>query len=129
MRIKKLLSLLQKKKSVADPFSEVEVGFDDENVWALWPGKEKQSLAWSDLIGVAVETTDGGPFTEDVFWHLGGKNGVLTYPSSAKSSERLLERLQKLPEFNNERVMEAMMCTENRTFIIWDYQGRQKDNV
>jgi hypothetical protein len=118
--------LFQKKKTFVDPFSEVEVGFDDNEIWALWPSKEKRSLAWSDLIGVAVETTDEGPFTEDVFWHLGGKNGVLTYPSSAKCADQLLERLQKLPEFNNERLIEAMTCAENKTFIIWDHQGRQK---
>ena len=127
--IKNLFSFFQKKKPFVDHCSKVEVGFDDENVWVLWPGKEKQSLAWNNLIGVAVETTDGGPFTEDVFWHLGGKNEVLTDPSSAKCSEQLLETLKKLPEFNNERVIEAMKCAENRTFIIWDHQGRQKDNV
>lgn len=104
----------------------VKVWFDKENAWVHWPEKEPQSIAWSKLIGVAIETTDEGPFVEDVWWHLATKEGVITYPSGAAGAGELLKRLQDIPTFNNERLIESMSSTQNQTFILWDSEGRHE---
>ncbi len=108
------------------PYAAVKVGFDEDKAWSHWPEKDPQSVAWSELIGVAVETTDEGPFVEDVWWHLAAKNGVVTYPSEATGAGELLERLQNIPTFNNERLIQAMVSTSNQTFILWDHEGRHQ---
>ena len=127
-------SVFSKNKSVGNsptdtpksPYAAVKVWFDEDRAWLHWPEKDPQSVAWRELIGVAVETTDEGPFIEDVWWHLATKRGVVTYPSEATGAGELLERLQKIPTFNNERLIQAMASTSNQTFILWDHEGRHQ---
>lgn len=116
----------QVRSASESPYAAVKVWFDEESAWSHWPDKEPQSAAWNKLIGVAVETTDQGPFVEDVWWHLATKEGVVTYPSEATGAGELLKRLQDIPTFNNERLIQAMSSTSNQTFILWDHEGRHQ---
>lgn len=102
------------------PESLFEVGFDAERFWCRYPGKEEQSLRWSELVGVAVRTTDEGPLSPDVFFILGTNEGTLIFPQGATGERDILRRLQQLPGFNNETLIEAMGCTDNQTFICWE---------
>ena len=80
-----------------------------------------ESVTWSDLTEVSIVTTSEGPFAEDVFFMLqgAGNSGVLV-PQSLAVEHHLLESLQaRLPEFNNEAVIEAMGCTDDRRFVVW----------
>ncbi|WP_409525709.1 hypothetical protein [Nitrincola sp. MINF-07-Sa-05] len=132
--IKWIKSLFNKDRPIAvqdtpvsdSPYAAVKVWFDEDKVWAHWPDKEPQSIAWSELIGVAVETTDQGPFVEDVWWHLATKKEVVTYPSEATGAGELLQRLQEIPTFNNECLIQAMSSTSNQSFILWDHEGRHR---
>ena len=127
--LKKIISLFKKyepkdNEVSKSPYAAVKVWFDKEHAWVHWPSKEPESIKWDSLIGVAVETTDQGPFVEDVYWLLASKEKVISYPSEASGSEEMLKRLQEIPTFNNERLIEAMTCTDNQTFILWDHEGR-----
>ncbi|AQS38526.1 hypothetical protein Sps_03396 [Shewanella psychrophila] len=113
-------------KKITSPYAAVKVWFDDLNVWVHWPEKEPESIAWSSLVGVLLETTDEGPFVEDVWWHLATDEKFITYPSEATGVNELLTRLQTLPEFNNKELIDAMGCSINQKFILWDHQGRHK---
>ncbi len=99
-------------------YASVKVWFDKDCVWVHWPSKAPESIQWTSLVGVAVETTDQGPLVEDVYWHIASKEKVITYPSKATGVGDLLKRLQELPTFNNERLIEAMSCAENQ---IWPF--------
>lgn len=99
------------------------VTFDDERVVCIAGGR-RMEVRWDDLIGVAIETTDQGPAVDDVFFILAGATNTLVCPSEADGAQTLLGRLQKLRTFDNEAVVSAMSCTENRTFICWDKWGR-----
>ncbi|HVX13746.1 MAG TPA: hypothetical protein VHC22_21370 [Pirellulales bacterium] len=70
-----------------------------------------------------IETTDAGPTVEDVFWVLGGDDSGCVVPSEAEGMVELFERLQCLPGFNNQAVIEAMSCAENRTHVCWNRPG------
>jgi len=129
--LKKVLSIFKKpepqsKKVSKSPYAAVKVWFDDQQAWVQWPSKEPESINWDAIIGVAIETNDQGPFVEDVYWLLASKEKVISYPSEATGSEEMLKRLQEIPTFNNERLIEAMTCTDNQTFILWDHEGRHK---
>jgi hypothetical protein len=108
------------KETKLVPKSRFEVGFDSERAWCRYPGKEEQSLRRAELVGVAVRTTDEGPLSPDVFFVLGTNDGTLIFPQGATGEAGMLRRLQDLPGFHNEALIEAMGCTDNRTFICWE---------
>jgi hypothetical protein len=108
------------------PYEAVKVWFEDQQVWVQWPSKEPESIKWDAIIRIAIETNDQGPFVEDVYWLLASKEKVISYPSEATGTEEMLKRLQEIPTFNNERLIDAMTCTDNQTFILWDHEGRHK---
>jgi hypothetical protein len=127
--LKKVLSIfrkpeLQNKDVSQSPYAAVKVWFDDQQAWVQWPSKEPESIKWDAIIGIAIETNDQGPFVEDVYWLLASEEKVIKYPSEATGSEEMLKRLQEIPTFNNESLIEAMTCTDNKTFILWDHEGR-----
>jgi len=92
----------------------------DEELIRYEAGGEAIELRWDALIGIAIETTDQGPFVEDVFYILAGENNTIICPSEAKGSQELLTRLQQLHNFDNEAVIAAMTSTSNQTFICWE---------
>jgi hypothetical protein len=67
-----------------------------------------------------VETTDEGPFAPDVFWILVGTAASgCVIPQGATGDAILLERLQKLPGFDNDAFIRAMRSTSNEKFLCW----------
>ena len=80
---------------------------------------EQQSVRWDELEEVAIVTTDCGPFLDDVFWMLCGKNRGCVVPSESLGTNELIERLQKLPGFDNHAVIQAMGSTDNARFVCW----------
>jgi hypothetical protein len=82
-------------------------------------GVEKRAR-WSDLQVVYIETTDEGPFLEDVFFVLVTPEGEWKIPQGDPSSDALLQHLQKLPGFDNEAVINAMTCMNNKRFLCWE---------
>jgi len=102
------------------PESLTQVGFDSERIWVKHPDQDEESILWEELIGVAIRTTDEGPYNPDVFWILGTKEKTLIYPGGATGESEMIERLQKLPNFDNEAVISAMGSAFNNTFICWE---------
>ncbi len=78
-----------------------------------------EEVTWKELKKVEIHTTDQGPFVEDVFWVLYGNERDCIIPQGATNNEELLSRLQDLPDFNNKMLIEAMSCTDNNEFLIW----------
>lgn len=101
--------------------SEFTVSFDREKIVCIHPGGEEESIRWDDLGAVMIETNDSGPWGCDVCWHLidrAGKRGCII-PQGATGEDGLLQRLQQLPEFDNEQVIEAMSSMKNCLFKCW----------
>lgn len=95
------------------------VAFDDERVTRTLPDGRTESVRWDDLTAVVVETTDQGPFVDDVVWILAGTDSGCLVPSETPGMGALLERLARLPGFDNEAVIAAMGSTENAVFPCW----------
>ncbi len=82
-------------------------------------GGASRRVEWVELTEVAVVTTDRGPFIEDVFLVLSARSGeALTIPHPLVDLG-FIERLQRLPGFDNETFIEAMGCAENGRFVCW----------
>ena len=59
-----------------------------------------------------------GPFSDDLYWLLIGQDGQgCAVPGSG--GDALLERLQRLPRFDNVAVIEASASTRDATFTAW----------
>ena len=95
------------------------VAFDGEGVRHERGDGASESVRWEELREVCVLTTDGGPYVDDVFWVLVGREGGCAIPSETAGMGELLSRLQRLPGFDNEAVIRAMASTENATFVCW----------
>lgn len=76
-------------------------------------------LNLTELDEIGVETTDQGPFIEDVFWIL--KHGNLRFRIGDPHPvfKVLMDRFGKLEGFDWRLFTEAMCCTDNRYFICW----------
>ena len=94
------------------------VSFDDEGVVRTLTDGRTETVKWAELEKVWIMTTDEGP-AEDVYWMLQGKFGGCAVPSEAEGMKELLERLQQLPGFKNQAVIQAMASTSNAEFVCW----------
>ena len=85
-------------------------------------GKLREAVAWTDLIWVAIETTDAGPYAEDFFFLLGGADGKgVIVPNFLATKLNLLATLQaRLPDLDNAQVAVAVGSTGNAMFKIWE---------
>jgi hypothetical protein len=100
------------------------VELSDASVSCTSPSGYVESVDWDDLRRVEIVTTDEGPFLPNVFWVLHGSERGCVVPQGATGERALLERLQKLPGFRNEAVIEAVPSTVNCRFLCWERPNR-----
>lgn len=101
------------------PEALCRVTFDEVGVAFSRPGTPDEHVSWAELSVVEVYTNDTGPWGTDVWFVLRGRDGALAVPQGATGDSELIDRLQKLPGFDNAALIEAMTCTDNRVFRCW----------
>ena len=111
------LDFIRKLASTSPP--RATISFDDQSVTCRRPSGLVETVRWSDLQVVYIQTTDAGPAVDDVFWVLGGGESGCVVPSEAEGMDLLLQRLQSLPNFDHNAAIAAMSCVENREFLCW----------
>ena len=125
-------SLKAKLKTAAKPDLNFErkwtVRVTDTSVSCERPNREIESVRWDDLKLVGIETTDEGPYLADVFWYLVGEQSSCLVPLGASGENALVERLQALPGFDNEALIEAMSSTSNRKFVCWQRSSLRSES-
>lgn len=95
------------------------VVLDERGVTRTLGNGKAESVRWATLREVFIVTTDEGPWVNDVFWVLLDDDGGCAVPWEAECAQSLLARLQQLNGFDNQRVIEAMGCTDNARFDVW----------
>ncbi|WP_306360559.1 hypothetical protein [Nocardia sp. CC227C] len=78
-----------------------------------------EEVSWTELSEVRIITTADGPFAEDVFFVLISASGKGCVVPHSAADTGFLARLQALPGFDNEKVVEAMVSTTDRQFLVW----------
>jgi hypothetical protein len=100
--------------------SPTEVRVDDVGVRQQLADGKVEQVTWDDLLEVAILTTRAGPFAEDLFFVLTGHaDGGCVVSLGATKGNSLLERLLRLPGFDNGAVSRAMASTGNEKFVCW----------
>lgn len=99
------------------------VTYSEEGVKLTTPDQQTASVKWEELLGIFMETDDSGPFGSDVRWILATSARSLVFPLGCDGEQELLTRLQKLPNFQNSTLIEAMASTEPALFKLWERQA------
>jgi hypothetical protein len=97
----------------------INYSFDGDIVTVERPLGRKLSLSLHDVDEIGVETTDRGPFMEDVFWVLKQGTTSLRIPEPSHVFKILMNRFRSLPGFDWRPFTEAMACTDCRYFCCW----------
>ena len=98
----------------------MRLSIDAHKVVLSDPDGEEERMAWAALREVMILTTDEGPFACDFFWVLVGDGGSeIVIAQEVEGSDALLERLQQLPDFDHQAVIDASYCTTNNKFLCW----------
>jgi hypothetical protein len=92
---------------------------DQVGVRRRLPDGRQEAVRWDDLVEVAIRTTPEGPWQEDVFFLLTGREGGVAVPHGEAVERDLLRWLQTLPGFDNQQVVQAMTCAEDAMFVCW----------
>jgi hypothetical protein len=110
-----------------EPAGEV-VLVDDQGVRRHTTDGREERIAWDDLVQVSIVTTEEGPFSDDLFFLLQADDGTGCIIASEQAEETgLVGRLQRLPRFDNEALLQASGCTVDAHFICW--QGAPGEGV
>jgi hypothetical protein len=115
------MGLLSNFRNRFRPPQPERVTFDEYEVVRHFGRGQTERVRWGELDVVSIITTDAGPFAEDVWWMLGADGGSrgCAIPGSATGVGELLQRLQQLPGFDEQAVIDAMGSTSTATFQCW----------
>jgi hypothetical protein len=108
------------KSSRLEPECHFIVQFSNTEVSCTRPDGTIERVAWDDLQRVEIVIIDEGPFLTDRYWLLDGSEGGCLVPAGATGEMELLHRLQQLPGFRNEAVIEATPSTGIQRFLCWE---------
>lgn len=96
------------------------VSVDDTGVRRRLADGSEEAVAWTELQSVMVRVIPDGPWNEDVFFMLVGNDGKGTaVPSGDPAADALIERLQTLPGFDNDKFIEAMTTDADQAYVVW----------
>jgi hypothetical protein len=112
------------------PRRRENVQVDDKGVIVV-TNKGRDEVLWADVTRARIITTSAGPWGEDVWFVLEGREGKgCIVPHDAVVRTRLLQEMQtRLPGIDDRNVIEAMGSTSGNTFIIYtrDRGGPEDD--
>ena len=124
-----LLNWLKSRLVQRPSTTQDAVFFDEQGVRFLSHDGTVGSVRWDDLRAVFIDTTDTGPFVEDVFFVLVAEAVELAVPQGAAGVDRLLERLGRLRGFDHDAVCRAMCYTDNNRFVCWKCENATKEDL
>jgi hypothetical protein len=83
--------------------------------------KKEESVTWQELSKVEILTTDEGPWSEDFFFILHGRDdGGVAISNDLAVKHGLVATLQKrLAGLDNKAIIDASLSTEVRRFLVW----------
>lgn len=104
-----------------DPESRFSIHMTETEVSCHRPDGVVESVRWDDLQKVQVLTTSDGPLLPDRFWVLqGSEKAGCCIPWGATGDLELLQRLQELPGFDNQAIMQPAGITHEALHLCWE---------
>jgi len=88
------------------------------------PFRDRLTVRIDEFDEIGIETTDQGPFVEDVFWILKEGPTCLRIGEPHPIFKQLMDSFGSLEGFNWEIFADAMNCFENHYFPCWNRDGQ-----
>lgn len=96
------------------------ISVDDTGVRRQLADGTEESVTWPELSAVVIRVMPQAPWQEDVFLMLAGTDGTgAAVPSGDPAADALVERLQALPGFDNDKFVEAMTTDADEAYVVW----------
>ena len=112
-------NIFGKRPSSNNPEDDFLVTITETSVKVQHPTRKTEELFWADLIEIRLVNTDTGPALPDVWLMLAGTNSGCLIPQGAKGYDEVYEIVSKYKDFDFEKVIESMGCTDNAQFVVW----------
>ena len=113
----KLRDWLEKKSP--NHARQTRFSFDGTTITAEGPFARRVSVKLDDIREIGIETTDRGPFVEDVFWLINRDTDALRIPQDSPIFQALMDIFGKWDGFDWGPFIKAMSCAENQYFLCW----------
>jgi hypothetical protein len=100
----------------------VEVTFDANAISAKYPDGGVVNLKWAELTNIGLASIESTPDSPTLYWglHSGKQIPTISYPHGAVGDKELLaEFARRLPNFDMNKVMQAVATTGRAHFHIW----------
>src|SRR3989442_827678 len=102
---------------IVAPYLRINYSLDGQTITVKRPFARNVSVRINELDEIGVETTDQGPFVEDVFLVLKRGATRIRIPDLHPVFKKLMDRFGSLDGFDWRPFVEAMSCTENHYFL------------
>lgn len=102
------------------------VSTDGERVAVTDADGATRGIAKADLLGIAIETNDSGPWGADFWWLFFGGDGEIAcaFPQGATGETEAMDWMLALSGFDHEAMIRANRSTDNATFAVWQAAPR-----
>jgi hypothetical protein len=101
------------------PYLRTNYWLDGQIITVKRPFRRGVSVSIGELDEIGVETTDQGPFVEDIFLILKKGNMRIRIGDPHPIFKLLMERFGSLEGFDWRPFIEAASCGANRYFLCW----------
>jgi len=93
--------------------------FDGQTIVADGPLARRTSVKVKDIDEIGIQTTDAGPFVEDVFWLINRETDDLYIPQDSPVFKTMMDSFGSFDGFDWKPFTEAMSCTDRQYFLCW----------
>lgn len=93
--------------------------FDGKCITADGPLAEKTLVRVENIQEIGIETTDLGPYVEDVFLLINRDTDALRIPQGSAVFNELMAYCDTLEGFDWQPFTAAMSCTDSKYFLCW----------
>jgi hypothetical protein len=111
--------LLFKPLRIVAPLLRSDYRLDGGTLVIKRPFRRAIPVKIAELDEIGVETTDKGPFIEDIFWILKQDKMRICIGDPHPIFQELMNQFQSMENFNWENFANAMSSHDNRYFLCW----------
>ena len=120
-----LALLLSGSRGVVDEIEVTDLGVS-RRFGPRMGKRREEGVLWDELERVEILTTDEGPYADDFFFLLEGRDGKGVVVSNELAVKHGLVSIlqQRLAGLDNKAIIEASGSTQVRRFLVWQKQNQ-----